>query len=192
MHWQIIRRLALIVLVLSGLNTRAQNFSSFEIGAGGMMAPGEEFKGLWEVKVGGSGYVSAPFYGGELDVSLRAFEVNETSNEVPGFVSIQGALGWGMAVSLPARVDMVVGGCVGLMLMRFGEDDDFPAGLQNESELTTGVFTRFTLPVRDNWSVFAQAEWTRMYLNTPVTFVFAEAGISIQLDSPVWIQEVLK
>lgn len=172
--------------------TAAQDFTSIDLGLAGLAIPGEEYEGLWDAKRGVSGFASSIFLGGRLGLSIRVFDTETEVEDLPEFLAIHGSLGWGASVSLPMNGEVSAGGRVGAMNMRFDDDDVFTAGLQNETEITTGIFVHGQIPVVQQVAVFADVEWTRMYLERPTTFVFVEAGLRVRLDAPSWLTEVLE
>ncbi|PAP76074.1 hypothetical protein [Rubrivirga marina] len=183
------RPLLFALLIASAASAQPSNWATLTPGAGPAVPLDGAFgDGPWETGVGASGRVEAPLYGGRARAALWATAYEDPTLAVPEFDLVVPTLGWGPAVDV-GRARLGAGGRVGAALIRIGDDD---AGrLQNETELAVGAWAGGALRL-GRVEVWAEAEATHLTLSTPVTLLTAGGGLALRLDTPRWLQTLLR
>jgi hypothetical protein len=184
--------LALAALLVGAPARAQQHLETLEVAASGVVPLGGTYDGRWTAGPGAALRAGVAFYGGHAHFALHAFPNAPQQPDLPSFVALRGALGWGARVGLPARLGLTAGGAVGAVTMRFEADDRFPGALQNETELTAGLFARLDAPLAGPLRLFAGAEVARAYTAEPIVFRFVEGGVVLVADAPGWLRRLLR
>ncbi|HYE96316.1 MAG TPA: hypothetical protein VD962_08910 [Rubricoccaceae bacterium] len=183
-----------MALLLWGTPGAAQrrHVETLEVGAAGVAAVGETYDGLWRAEPGGALRVGTEFYGGQAHVDFHAFANQPEEKGLPEFHAYRGEVGWGVRVGLPGRLRLVAGPAVGAVHYRFEPDERFPMALQNETELSLGLFARLDAPLLGPARVFAGAEVVRVYTAERIVYPFVEGGVALSTPAPRWLRRLLR
>jgi hypothetical protein len=181
-----------LALLCCAASARAQprHLETLEGVLAGVAPVGETYDGLWTAGPGGALRVGTEFYGGEASFALHAFPNEPAQPDLPAFLAVRGALGWGARLGLPARLRLTAGGTVGAVHMRF--DDEDRDALSNETELTAGLFARLDAPLAGPVRLFAGAEVVHVYTAVPITYRFVQGGVSVSAPAPGWLRRLLR
>ena len=171
----------------------ASNFDSVNLALGGVAPVGEAYSGLWDAGLGPSTRAAAPFYAGRLEIGLHAFPNASDEPDLPDFLALRGAVGWGVPLELALDLRLVAGLATGALMMRFdSEDGRFGGALQNETELTTTFYARLDRPIRSPLRAFVAFDYTHVYTAEPIRLSFIQAGLSIETTTPRWLRRALR
>ncbi|GAB5533988.1 MAG: hypothetical protein Rubg2KO_02370 [Rubricoccaceae bacterium] len=160
-----------------------------ELGAG--VPLGTPFGPEWSVEPGLAIRGVSPAYGGDVRGSLLAFEADPQRDDLPGFLVLAMAVGWGPSLDL-GPVHLGVGPELGVVHMRFEAEGGFTGPLKDETEVHVGVFGRAEVPLTKHMQVWADASVARIALAERVTLASLAAGVSVRIHTPGWLQDVLR
>jgi hypothetical protein len=189
------RASALLLSLLLAAPTSAQprHLEAVEGALAGVVAVGEAYDGLWTAEPGAALRLGTAFYGGQAHVALHAFPNHPEEAGLPEFTALRGEVGWGPVLTLPAGLRLTAGAAAGAMTMWFDDHDgQFVGALQNETELTAGLFARLDAPLAGPVRVFAGAEATRVYTAEPIVLRFVQGGVAVAVPSPGWLRRLLR
>jgi hypothetical protein len=185
--------LLLSLLLAAAVSAQPRHLETVEAALGGVVAAGETYDGLWTAEPGAALRVGAAFYGGQAHAALHAFPNHPQAPDLPAFRTLRGEVGWGPVLALPAGLRLTAGAAAGAMVMWFDDHDgQFVGALQNETELTAGLFARLDAPLAGPVRVFAGADVTRVYTAEPLVLRFVQGGVAVAVPSPGWLRRLLR
>lgn len=184
--------LVLLLLVTTTAAAQPRHLETLEGALSGLTSVGETYDGLWSSEPGGALRVGTAFYGGHAHVAFHTFASQPQEPGLPEFHAYRGEVGWGAVVALPARLRLTAGAAVGAVHLRFEPDERFPSALQNETELTAGLFARLDAPLAGPVRVFASAEVARVYTAEPIVYRFVGGGVAVVVPAPGWLRRLLR
>ena len=186
---------AALVVLTSAAPARAQlvdDFSTLEFGVGGALQANASYADQWTATPAASVRAATPFHGGLGFLTLRADFHRGVNNDLPDFLAIQAAGGWGPVVALPAGIRLLPAAHLGLMAFRFDGEDEFTGALQNESEIEFGISGRVDIPVARSIRAWAGVDAVRVFTTPRELLIFGEAGLSVSLPAPEWFRWALR
>lgn len=180
-------------LLLGGVaEAQERNFETVGVALVGSIPLAVSYDSVWDAGMGAAVRAETPFYGGALQVALHVFPNDGRAEDLPDFLAVHGALGWGYALRLPGGVRFTAGPEVGALHMRFDDDERFILALQNETELTAGLFAHLDVPLAGAIRAYAGAEALRLFTAEPITLGVVHAGLRTDFATPGWLRRVLR
>jgi hypothetical protein len=184
--------LAVLVIAAPARAQQVDNFSALELGVGGALQADGTFADQWTSSPSASVRAATPYHGGLGYLTLRADLHRGVTDDLPDFLALQAAGGWGPVVMLPARIRLLPSAHLGLVALQFDADDEFPGALQNESEVEIGISGRIDIPVARSVRVWAGVDAVRLFTTPRELLIFGEAGLSVSLSAPEWFRWALR
>lgn len=142
----------------------------------------------WQPATGVGLVVSTPFYFGAVEVAIRTLYYRSTAQNVPGFQSMFGFLGWSSGLDLPADWRLVGGLGIGDNHLYFGRDVVNPL----EGELCTRTMVRLERPIGERYLFTLTASREIVFTYRRIKLTFIAAGIGGRIAAPGWFQEFLR
>lgn len=172
-------------------------FSTLDVALGGAADVGNAlfyeaplFYDYWKPGAGAELSVGTPFYLGDVEVGAGLHRYGSATADVPDFDALRVYAGWGIAFRPETWFGWYNGVRLGVFRMRF--DEDTFEGVRNESELFVGFHSRVEVtPVR-GWSVFGAVTVQQVYTYIRLRPVYLTGGIRRRLDTPGWLEAVLR
>ncbi len=187
------RLLLLLAVVAPGAAAQPGDWRTLTPGLGGTVALGGGFGPEWEARPGVGARLEAPAYGGQARLALVVIPYEPAAGGLPEFVAVAPSVGWGLGAGLPGGLRLAVGPQVGVLYLRFDDDDGrFGGNLQNETELTAGGWARVEAPLAGRVRLWAEAEAARAAFAHPATITRVAVGLAVRLDTPGWLRTVLE
>lgn len=186
------RKSVILAALLLGSVAQAQNFETVGVAFGGAMPLSVSYDAVWDAGAGAAVRAETPFYGGAIQIAFHVFPNHGRAEDLPDFLAVHGALGWGYTLRLPGGVHLTAGPEVGALHMRFDDDERFTLALQNETELTAGLFTHLDVPLVGAIRAYAGAEALRLFTAEPITLGFIHAGLRTDVATPGWLRRALR
>lgn len=187
------RALSVLLLALaSSAGAQPTDWRTLSPAAGVALPLADGFGAEWDADPGVALGLLAPAYGGHARLSLRVTPYASPRTDLPAFDAAFPSLGWGPRLPLPAGIELAAGPQVGVAYLRFEDDAAFGGNLQNETELTAGAWGRVDVPVVGRLRAWIEADALRVAFARPVTVTTASAGVALRLDTPGWLQAVLR
>ena len=149
-----------------------------------------DFHRYWTSSPGLEGYVSTPFYRGDIQLGGRMVSFESRTGDVTDYLSVFVYAGWGLSWALPYNVKGFTGFNIGSDQMLF-EFEDRP-GSKHESEFGMTLNVSLSAPLRGRWSVTAGGNYSEIFTYNRIRLVFVSVGLSRSFDLPVWLKEFLK
>lgn len=189
------RASVLVALMVAGAAAaQPRHLETLELSLAGVAPVGETYDGLWVAEPGAALHIGTEFYGGQAYVAFDVFGNTPSEAGLPEFLALHGNVGWGLTLSLPARLRLVGGGTVGAVHLRFDDEDDdrFPDALQNETELTAGLFVRLGARIGGPVHAFVGGDLARVYTATPIVYRRVRAGLSLRIPMPTAVRRLVE
>lgn len=186
-------RHALVLIALSVGTAHAQSdWSTLSPGIGAGVPLVDAFEPEWTAEVGADARLVTPAYGGQVRAALGARAYTANAEGLPDFQTFSAMLGWGPRVAGPLGTTLAAGPQVGAVLLRF--DRTASGGFQNVTELeaAVGIWARLDVPLAGRLSAWLEAQAMRVAFADPATAVTAVGGLSVRLDTPGWLEAVLR
>jgi len=145
----------------------------------------------WTPFWGGEVEVDMPFYAGDIRAGLHLYQFDGKNEEYADYLVTYYYVGWGWKIALSSHINWFNGLRLGSYQMRF-DDTDINPTQKIESELATGVDSRFNLKISSQWSGQIGIGYIVVFTHKKLELVNLSIGISYTFDSPDWLTEILK
>lgn len=186
-----LRPLAAVVLLTPGALAQTADWAALSGALGAAVPLDDAFGDAWRLEPGLAVRASTPAYGGTVRGSVLAFEAETTRDGLPGFLVVAPAVGWGVGVPL-GRARAEAGAELGIVHMRFGDEGGFTGALQDETEVSVGLFGRVEARVVGPVSAWTDVSVARVALAEPVALTSVAAGLSVSVATPGWLRRALR
>lgn len=151
------------------------------------------FHNHWYVEPAFEGYLSTPFYLGNIQTGVRYNYFPIKDANLPYFYGLFYYLQWENEFSLASFLSFSVGGRAGLYSMNFDENEIIvDRHLLNESELAIGAVSKLSANIYAGWAVHVTADYNTIFTSEKINLFFIGAGISKTFHSPSWLKDFLK
>lgn len=168
----------------------ARDWSTLTVSAGPAVPLTNPYGDAWALRPGGALRVEAPAWRGGVHASLWVFETDPRTPDVPGFLSVVPAVGWGTGAQL-ARVSVSAGGELGIVHSRFEREGGFGDRPDQETEVFVGAYARADAPIAGRIRVWSEAGVRRIAYADAAVLPSLAAGLAIRLDTPSWLRRAL-
>ncbi len=140
----------------------------------------------WDVRPGLELHASTPFYFGTARLGVQLMQHAGRGRGAVSFQTQQVYLGWAVPVLRFHRVQWMAGWQVGGVRMVFDSNAD------TESEITTGLESRFEVGPFARWSVDLAARYRMVWTSTRMRQAFLVVGFRRSFGMPGWLQDGLR
>ena len=140
----------------------------------------------WDVRPGLELHASTPFYFGTARLGVQLMQHAGRGRGAVSFQAQQVYLGWAVPVLRFRRVQWMAGLQIGAMRIVFDSNAD------TESEITTGLESRFEVGPFARWSVDLAVRYRRVWTSTRMRQVFFVMGFRRSFGMPGWLRDGLR
>ncbi|NNF56801.1 MAG: hypothetical protein HKN04_01030 [Rhodothermaceae bacterium] len=190
--WLVLAVWLLCAPVGAQTDTGHQAFDTIRLAGGVSLPLGDSYDGRWAVRPGAWAHASTEFVRGRAHLAVQVYDNDNGTETTPDFLAVQGEVGWGYPVHLPAGISATGGGHLGAIRFRFRENEQFSGFVQDETEVTAGLFARAEAPVGGRLGGFAEVHWIRVFTAEPISLTRVQVGLSLTFDSPAWARRFLR
>ena len=171
--------------------TQSSSFERITLVVGTTLPVADSYQSLWAVQPGAFVRVSTNVFGGQAHLAVQGYNNDNGPDPLPDFLALQAEAGWGYAIPLPSGSYLTSGAHLGALQFRFRENEQFRE-VQDETEVTAGVFARAGAPLFGPIEGFAEFHWTRVFTAEPIYITKAQLGLGLNFSSPKWLRQFLR
>ena len=164
-------------------------FSSVRLAIGGHSAPVVRGLDHWTPGYGVTTRVATPFHWGDLEASASWLPWSADREALPDFYAVQISGAWSISSTPKNAVRSTAGIAFSNYFMVF--DSEQVSGERKESEFVLSPFLRIRRRFSGTLQGFLQAEAARVFTNPSFSMIQVSAGLSIKMESPAWVGNIL-
>ncbi|MCX6152510.1 MAG: hypothetical protein NTX22_18435 [Ignavibacteriales bacterium] len=145
---------------------------------------------FYKPSTGYFGYVSSPFYYGNIQTGVFYFNFKGNELVSPDFKSLYIFLGWGKDIRLPLNITFNSQVRAG-PYFTFFKVDSVATEEKNESELALSFNTGINIKMYSNINFKLEADFITIFFHRKIKLFIITAGLNYTINMPLWLKEFL-